>query len=186
MNKRRFFKKKISESRTAQKGFTLVEVLVVVVIFTFLAMGIYAVALVGERTFQVNKVKIELQQELRKALEWMVNDLRQAGNVSISDVPADGTWYSTITFKTPAGITAGALDWNNNSIQFVRGGPENKELQRIEAGNTRVIAYDMQSLQFRRQAIRPRILEVAMGAQKDALSGEPMSYQLNFSIQLRN
>ena len=36
-----------------------------------------------------------------KALDMMVKELRQTASAKISNVPADGTTYNTITFQTP-------------------------------------------------------------------------------------
>ncbi|MBZ0165540.1 MAG: prepilin-type N-terminal cleavage/methylation domain-containing protein, partial [Candidatus Omnitrophica bacterium] len=87
-------------------GTTLVETMVTVVIFSLIMTGFFAVSTVGENSFQVNRAQIELQQELRKSMETMMNDLRQAGNSSVIDVPANGNWYTSITFRKPVGIVA--------------------------------------------------------------------------------
>jgi len=168
------------------RGFSLVESLVTMLIFSVIVAGIYATALAGDSSWQANKVRIELQQELRKGMEWMIYDLRQSGDSSITNVPADDNWYTTITFRTPAGVTAGSLSWNLSTVQFALGGADSNQLQRIDGAGTKVIAQDIQSLQFRRQAATPNILEVAMTAQQNTIKGTPVDHQLNFEIQLRN
>ena len=165
---------------------SLVECMVAMAIFLMIAGGIYTTVATSENSWSVNKVKIELQQELRKAMEWMINDLRQAGNTSITNVPADGTWYTTITFKDASSVTSGTLQWAANTVQFVRGGTGSVQLQRISGGVTKVLAQRMSSLQFRRQSTTSNILEVSMAAQSTSFKGIPVNYQLNFSVQLRN
>jgi len=164
----------------------MVEVMVVVVLFVFIASGIYAIAAIGQNCWEVNNARIELQQELRKAQDWMINDLRQAGDSSITNVPADGNWYTNITFKTPAGVSAGSLQWNTDSIQFIRGGTGSKQLHRITGGTTKILAQNMQALQFRRESTSSHILEIAMQAQKPTEHGRTVNYVLSFAIQLRN
>jgi len=168
------------------RGMTMTEVMVTTLIFSFIIAGLYAAGAVGQNNWDVNDVQIGLQQELRKAMEWMINDLRQAGNASIVDVPADGNWYTTITFKTPSGVTGGSIDWNANSIQFVLGGSSSNQLQRLEASQTKIIAQNIQTLQFRRLTTSPDILEVNMLAQNSTVKGTQVDYQLDFEIQLRN
>jgi len=166
-------------------GFTLMEMLITIMLFSFIMAGVYAVTAAGENSWQVNQVKIELQQEMRKAMDNMIHELRQAGDSSIVNVPADNTWYTTVTFRTPAGVSSGSINWNADTIQFVRGGANNEYLQRVSS-STKTICQDMQSLQFRRQSTSPDILEVAMQAQKNTVKGAVVNYDLNFSIQLRN
>ena len=136
--------------------------------------------------WEMSKTKTELQQELRKGMDWMIYELRQAGNLSIQNVPANGNWYSTITFQIPSGVTAGTLTWNASSIQFVKGGSGSNQLLRISGGNTKILGQYFQSLQFRRQSATPDILEVAMQAQKNTDRGRQVNYQLNFNVELRN
>ncbi len=167
-------------------GFTLVETLISVFIFLFMITALYGIGTVSQRYWDANKAKNELQQELRKAMDGMIYDLRQAGQASISDVPADGAWYSTINFKVPDGVSGGSLTWNNDAIQFVLAGPSSERLHRIQGGDTKILALNVQSLGFRRQAAAPNLLEVSLQGQKDTDRGLTIDYNLAFEVQLRN
>ena len=169
-----------------RKGFSLAEAMITVFIFSLMIGGLYSILYVGQESWEANKVKIELQQSLRRGMEWMKYDLYQAGQSSISNVPADGNLYTTITFKIPTGVTGGVITWDTNSIQFVLGGTNNEDLQRIYGGVTKVLASSMSSLQFRRQAASPDILEVKMAAQKQTVQDKTINYQLDFQVELRN
>ncbi len=169
-----------------KSGLSMVELMVAVIIFTIMAIGIYTILFVGQEFWLSSKTRVELQQEARRAMEKMINELRQAGDLSISDVPADGTWRNTITFKTPSGVAAGALTWNADSIQYSRGGVEGMQFLRTSAGVAQVIALDIQSLQFRRQVASPNILEISIQAQKATEKNKTINYTLNFNIRLRN
>ena len=116
----------------------------------------------------------------------MKYDLYQAGPSSIANVPADGNWYTTITFKIPTGVTNGSIAWDNNFIQFSRGGTNSIELRRTYAGVTKLLASNMSSLQFRRQVASPDVLEVSMAAQKQTVKQKTINYQLDFQVELRN
>ena len=57
-----------------KQGFSLVETMVTVFIFVILAGGLYATLQVGDSSWQTNQTKVELQQELRKAIDWMKDE----------------------------------------------------------------------------------------------------------------
>lgn len=171
----------------SKAGFSMVELMVTMLIFTILAAGMYALSMVGDSSWHSNKARIELQQEMRKAMEALVLDLRETGGTSITNVPADGAWYSTITFKLPTGVNSGSINWDGFSVQYsVISGQLRRIYNVTPTPITRTICQNVQSIQFRRQLANPDILEVAMQAQKNSSKGLALSYALNFDIQLRN
>lgn len=172
--------------KIGNKGFTLVEAMVTMLIFSILAGGLYAMLRAGDSSWQTNRVRVELQQELRKAIEWMKNDLREAGTSSIVDVPADGNWYPTITFKTPSGVSGGTIIWNTDAIQFLIGGTGGTQLLRTSGISSKVIAQSVSSVQFRRQPSSSDVLEIVLQGEKDTAQGSTINYQLDYKIQLRN
>ena len=109
-------------------GYSLIEVLVTVSIFAVLAGAINTVLLIGESSWQTNSVQLELQQELRKAMDWMKDDLRQTGPAAISDGPvsANDTDYASITFQKATGISGSSIEWGGGdsdaTTQFLLGG----------------------------------------------------------------
>lgn len=178
-------RKRLSGLQAAQ-GFSLVEVIVTVVLFSVIAGACFAIFLSGSDSWQVNSVKLELQQELRKAADWMRQDLWEAGVSTITNVPADGNWYPTITFRVSNGVSSGNILWSANTIQFLLGGTNSNQLQRQSAAQTKIIAQDIQTLQFRRQAATPSILEVSLAAQKRTTKGALLTQNTTFKITLRN
>lgn len=168
------------------RGFSLAETLVTVFIFSLLAAGLWAITLAGERSWQANRTKVELQQDMRKAMEAMINELREAGPASISNVPANNTAYTTITFQIPSGVSFGQVTWDPNSIQYVLGGSPATQLRRVSGGTTKVLANNVQSLQFQRFSADPERMLVTMQGQKNTVKGDAVGYNLAFEIQLRN
>lgn len=165
------------------RGFTLSEVLVAVFIFSLLGAACYGIMASGSSSWQVNRTRIELQQELRKSQDWMIHDLRQSGSGVITTVPADGNWYTSITFRTCAGASGGAITWSADTIQFALSGTQ---LQRTSGGTTKVLGQSISSLQIRRQAATPNLVEVALQAQKNVPSAPAITFNLSFKVQLRN
>jgi hypothetical protein len=152
--------------------------MITMLIFTVISGGLYSVFAAGDNSWQINKVKIELQQELRKAMEGMINDLRQA---SIEDVG-----YSEITLKVPQGVVSGKMVWGADAIQYVLGGADGKQLQRIQGGVTRIVAQDIEAVSFLRSGASSDALVVSLQAERAALKGPVISRSLNFEVQLRN
>jgi prepilin-type N-terminal cleavage/methylation domain-containing protein len=77
-----------------QRGVTLVELLVVLVISSIVIGGIYRVFVSQSKAYTVQDQVVELQQGIRGAMEIMVRDLRMAGY-------DDYTVNSTITITNP-------------------------------------------------------------------------------------
>jgi Tfp pilus assembly protein PilV len=163
-------------------GFTLPEALVTAFIFAIIVGASTTLLLSGMDSWQVNEVKIELQQELRKGMDWIAKDLRQAGSASITNVPPDGNIYTSIIFAVAIDPVGGVITWSPN-IQYV---VNNGQLQRIQGGNTRVIAQNIQLLQFQRQNTTSNLVEVTLQAQKNSIRGHPLADTLNFQVKLRN
>ena len=168
------------------QGFSLVEVMVTMFIFSFVVLGLFVSVVATDASWASNKASIDLHQQLRTGMEWIKYELSQASTTSISSVPANGTWYTSITFKLPTGISNGSATWDANSVVFQRGGSNNGDLQRVYNGSTRVLGRDLSLLQFRRQASTSNVLEVEMTAQKQDDQRRTAQYSLNFLVKLRN
>ena len=169
------------------RGFTMTEALVTAVIFSFIAGGIYATMVAGDSSWSHNSIQIELQQELRKAMNRMIDDLQQSGRSAINDVPADGTWYDEITFYKTNGVSGASISWNSDTTNFSLGGTNGEQLLKTEGATTAVVAQDMTSLQIRRLAAAAGIVEVSLEAEKGGLkSGGTVSDSLDFKVTLRN
>jgi len=166
-------------------GFTLVEILVAVSLYSLIAAACFVAFITGNRSWQVNKVQLEIQQELRKAMDWMIEDLRQSGSSAIVDVPSDGVWYNSITFKMAEGINNGNISWSGD-VQYALGGTNSNQLLRQTGGEEKILAQNITTLQFRRQTGTPKSLEVSLTAQKTTPEGQVLNQDLNFQIKLRN
>lgn len=176
------------------KGFTLVEVMMTVAVFTVLSGACLMIFLSGSDSWQSNDTQVELQQELRKAMENIKADLVQSGASTILNVPlpSDGTcddflgndWYTTITFRKASGVSAGVIQWSA-SYQYLLGGTGGKQLlRRPQAGSDVIVAQDMQTLKFRR--CTSNVVEVSMVTQKNTLKKRSLSNTLTFEVKLRN
>ena len=169
------------------KGLTTVEVLVTVLIFSIIAGACYMALISGNMSWQVTSVATELQQELRKGMDTMTEDLRQTGASTITDVNADGAPYNMITFKICTGVSGGNISWSSNTVQYALGSGINvNKILRTSGGQSKVIAQDIQTLQIRRQSSAPNIVEVSLSAQKNTVGGRLLSLSSIFDVKLRN
>jgi Tfp pilus assembly protein PilW len=166
-------------------GFSFAELIIVVLISTMLIAGIYTVLSTGKNSWEINRDRLELQQELRKSLDWMRRDLRQAGVSTITGVPADGNWYTSITFKTPTGVVSGSASWSA-TIQYHLGGTGNKQLLRTTGGVDRIVAQDMNTLQFRRTAADASVVQISASAQTNTAQHGLISITMTGQERMRN
>jgi hypothetical protein len=130
--------------------------------------------------------QVKLEQDVRKAMEWMKNDLLEAGASKITNVPANGTWYTTITFQTSNGVSSGAIVWDSNTINYALGGTGGTQVIRTYNSGTKVLANHISSMQFRRQSASSQVLEVALTALKTTNNQRQLTQTLNFEVVLRN
>ncbi|MBU3912429.1 MAG: prepilin-type N-terminal cleavage/methylation domain-containing protein [Candidatus Omnitrophica bacterium] len=167
-------------------GFTLVEMMVTVFIFLLLIGALFTVLATGSTSWQIGDVRIELQQELRKGMDWIGGELRQGGTFTIEDVPADGSWYDKITFRKPQDVIDGNVVWENEEIQYLLGGSNDRQLLRKVDDEERILANNIISFQVRRQPTSPEIVEITLQADKRTVKGHIIELDLNFQIKLRN
>ncbi len=175
--------KKESKSMKNNRGFTLVEAMVTILLFTVLFGATLMILLTGTDAWEINDAQVELQQELRKAMEWMKEDLRQAGKGSIINVPVDGNWYPSATFNVASGAVGGKIVWSSDTIQYATVG---EQLQRTEGTQNRVVAQRIQSCQFRRQVGNSDVIKILLLVSKDTFTGQTLTDGLSFEVQLRN
>lgn len=175
------------DRRNPRRGMTFAETLVVVFLVTALMGGFIMVLLAGVESWRANTLKNDQQNELRKAVAWMVGDLTQSG-ASVVDVPTDGVWYSSLSFKKAVGVTNGSIDWSANSIRYQLSGTNPVLLQRVSGAQARIVALNIDILQFRRLAATPNVIEVNMRARRGDFVNKWQNLQttLTFAIRMRN
>jgi type IV pilus assembly protein PilW len=65
--------------RLNQKGITLIELLVALVIFGLVVAGIYRFLIAQSKAYSIQDQVVEVQQNIRGAMESLLRDLRMAG-----------------------------------------------------------------------------------------------------------
>ncbi len=172
-----------------KKGVTLPELLVTVLLFSIIVSAMYTMLIMGTETYQTTKIKTELVQNLRTSMDRMKADLRKAGSSSIIDVPADGSWYTSIEFRIPEGVDgSGYTDWPTETVDYSLTSTDlmRKLQDGVTVNENRTIATFIQTLQVRRLAATPHIVEVSLTAQRDTPKGNTLSSTNSFKVVLRN
>lgn len=172
--------------RTKDSSFTLFEVVIVMAILSVLSGAFASTVIAGKRSWNTAEAHIQLQQELRKAMNEMVEDLCQGGISTIYGVYPDGSWYNTIIFRKPKDVIGGILVWENDSVQYSLGGQNMKQLMRTSGAEQRVVANNIISFQMRRNPVTPSIVEIALQGNKQTVEGDLITARSNCQVELRN
>jgi len=98
----------VNRERDAQRGFTLVELMVSLVIFTFAIAGVLSVAVAMTRAYREQRRVIQTENAVRAPLDFIVDALRQA---------SPGVTTGTIKDANDCTFTAGAISFVDNADQ---------------------------------------------------------------------
>ena len=119
-------------------------------------------------------------------MDWITEDLRQSGTSAVVDVPVDGNWHNTITFKICTGANNGNISWAGSNTQYSKGGTGSAQLLRTTGAQSKVIAQNFQTVQFRRQNTSANVVDVALTVQKNIIGGRMLTMSSNFQVKMRN
>lgn len=106
MKKDIFFKNK--------KGFSLIELMVVVVILSLMVLGLVTFFTGGVRSWISGQSQLQAQREARQAMDQMVREIREASNII-----ANSTTSIEINFNTPWNPTNLKYSWSGNKWESI-------------------------------------------------------------------
>ncbi|MGD9015047.1 MAG: prepilin-type N-terminal cleavage/methylation domain-containing protein [Candidatus Omnitrophota bacterium] len=152
------------------KGFTLIEVLVVVAILSIVIAAIYVVLNIANVTYNLDLGILDLQQNARIAMDWMIKELRESapGDVSI------GAGNDDITFDTP----------NESNIRYYLDTGQDQIIRKYPPGTERIIANDIGNLNF---TLVGNLLEIQITARKPQTpQRQDLTFLLKEKVRLRN
>lgn len=172
--------------RRKGNGFTLFETVVAMAILSVLSGAFASTVIAGKRSWNVAEAHIQLQQELRKAMNEMVEDLCQGGVSTVYGVYPDGSWYTTIIFRKPYDVVDGILVWEINTVQYSLGGNSTNQLIRTNGAEQRVVANNIVLFQMRRNPATPSIVEIALQGSKQTAEGDTITALSNCQVEMRN
>lgn len=113
------------KTNISRKGFTLLEILVAVTIFSLVAAGVGGVFISVRKAWLSQKGTVDVVQNSRWAMEFMCNEIRQAGSINTNPgglpqgqvirlrphpgPPTDFVWYwrgDSVSETTPNGYSS--------------------------------------------------------------------------------
>lgn len=90
-----------------QRGFSLIEMMVVVVILGLIVLGLVTFFTGGAKSWVAGQSQLEAQRNARQAMDRMVREIREASNI------IDSSTSSKVIFKTPRSATT-EYSWSGN------------------------------------------------------------------------
>lgn len=160
------------------RGFTLLEMMVVIAIFSIIMAAVFLVLATGRNTWLSGTAYIQVQQEVRKSKEWIVKELSQGRHSTVA-ITAGG---STVDFQIPLNVNeGGGITWQQ--IRYTLGGLNNRQLLRNEGANIKVLANDITAVNF---AQNLQLINVSITANKQDIRGRVFNSVLTFDIKFRN
>jgi prepilin-type N-terminal cleavage/methylation domain-containing protein len=171
------------------RGFTLLEILTAVSIFTLLALAIFAVMDLGRASWFTGSASVEAHQEMIKSFMIMEKEIRETRPAEIS--LTSGTSAPSITLKIPQDIDAdgdvldasGNIEWSGNITYALN---SSNQITRTAPGAVSVLANNIISLQFTRPVSSIDIVQVDVTARKTSVTGRQFQETGQIVIKMRN
>ncbi len=202
-----FYPKFLKMQRNSQlslTGFTLIEMMVVMAIFSMIMASIFGVLAIGRSSWYQGTTQIDVQQEARKAMDKIVRELRESGSQKIT------VGASQVTFQISTGVDANGqiiwgacTNWANNTTTVagyaIKYYLSNNKLYRSvlnsypsgsAVGTDTVMANNVQSLTLTGNGPPVTTVDIAVVTQKTVLQGgaslRNLQFTLNSKATLRN
>lgn len=101
-----FAKKTAPNVLKEKRGFSLIELLVVLVIISVVSLAIYGTFSISSRSYATQRVTADIQQSVRAAMEVMLQDIRAAG----LDPAASGNFGIEVAEASKLRFTSDSID----------------------------------------------------------------------------
>jgi type II secretory pathway pseudopilin PulG len=99
----------------SKKSFTIIEILITTFVLTVIMAGLFLVLDMAEFSQSATSAKLELRAELRRAMDWIIKDVRQTSAYQIAN---NAPTSSHIKFKVCLGHNGTSLIWSDNYIEY--------------------------------------------------------------------
>jgi prepilin-type N-terminal cleavage/methylation domain-containing protein len=107
------------QRQTPQRGFTLTEILVAVVLSSIVLLAVFAVSQNASRTFQIQNDATQATDQLNFAMDLIKSDLRRASFLTVPNSQIETYPNGIQVCGTPAGTRLQALQMVNNANTWV-------------------------------------------------------------------
>ncbi len=106
----------MSDTRTRQGGFTLIEVMVSMAVMTGLLGGLFTFMQVGIGSSRITTTLARLDQETSRALERISRELIQAGETTLFPASVPPLSSSSLNYQQAVGWVNNAVQWGPASV----------------------------------------------------------------------
>ncbi|MBU1912314.1 MAG: prepilin-type N-terminal cleavage/methylation domain-containing protein [Candidatus Omnitrophica bacterium] len=158
------------------KAFTLIEILVTILIFSFIVGGIYGVLNISKTNYDTNLISLNLQRQTRQGMSWLSREIRQA-RLSTIGIEEDGNNNDIITFNT---LDATGIKYYVETTQLKREYP---------TGTVEIRANDIIALSFPARSAGSNLQKITLEASKTFFSGgneHTLTFPLTEQVTVRN
>lgn len=181
-------------------GFSLVELMVVLVLFATLSSAIATLVFSAQRSWGTGSGQAVLTAELRRVLDAMSRELVEGRPSQIQRPAANGQWDAQMIFRIPQDRNGdgSVLDANgeiaewSNDITYAQGRSNSCARTAVNDPGllprtfVTTLANHITTLQFRRQAATADVVEIQMTASTVTELGQTMSRTMGTRVKLRN
>ena len=183
----------------SKDGFSLLELFIAISLFIVMMGALFLVISPSIDSFQLSTAQLDLESEVRRALDTMTSELMQTRISKINEGPvgADNINYNVIRFAIPFDIdNDGDILDNNLAIEWSDQNPANWTVRYSRVGTqiirtagdglNPVLANNITSLTFRRPSYNPNTIEIGISAQKSTSKNRSVQVSLSSLIKMRN
>jgi len=178
-----------------KEGYTLIEVMISLLVFSIVVSGIFLVMIVGRSSWYSGDARIELQQELRKVIAQISNDLKQSSvsklyldSTMSQSFPNDGVAHHAIAFKVDQGVnnSTGIIIWSSTPISYNLTG--NQILRSDGVNPATVVANKITDFNLTRQSAPSlsNLIFVSISSAKTTQLGQPTNASIDTAVAVRN
>lgn len=178
-----------------REGFSLIETLVISFILVVVIAALSLVLNIGNFSNTISGAKLELQQDVRRASDWIINDLRQTSRMQLtvldqlgSRIPfvdlGDNEVFTDPIFPICAGFDGSNILWSSNQIGYTFDNLNQKITRTDSAQPNTWEFYNISNLEFRKIGLN--LLRITISGEKIARGTIRPTLSLQEEVKLRN
>ncbi|HNX81879.1 MAG TPA: type II secretion system protein [Candidatus Omnitrophota bacterium] len=156
-----------------KRGFTLVEILIVIAVISGVIAGIFAVLNVGTASFNDGQALLSLQQNSRLAIDAMTQEIRQSQMNNLS-IPTS----THIDFTIPLDITTSPITYSGTISYYLQDG---QLIREYPSGWRRVVCNDINNIVFSNNTT-----SVSIQLMSSKTIDHTMHFNLTEEVKVRN
>lgn len=172
--------------RRRKKGFTLLETIVSLSIFSMILVSLHALIHVGRGHISSAEVALETDHVLQTVFMKLRSEFRHLSPDAFIGFPADGQWANSISYQVPASLADSGVVWDANPVTLQLSGLDNNQITRMQNSISEILASEVDVMRFKRDSASPNIITVQLGKSMRTSMAHQYQKTLESNIYLRN